>query len=94
MDEEKTEKLVLKNKLLESDNNLLIQKLKEKNKEINTVRNLYAKECKKINDIKDVINNRNITFDNYEKIIDLIKEIINARWNNWTFNQTNARRFI
>lgn len=79
MDEEKTEKLVLKNKLLESDNNLLIQKLKEKNKEINTVRNLYAKEYKKINDIKDVINNRNITFDNYEKIIDLVKEIINAR---------------
>lgn len=79
MDEEKTEKLVLKNKLLESDNNLLIQKLKEKNKEINTVRNLYAKEYKKINDIKDVINNRNITFDNYEKVIDLVKEIINAR---------------
>lgn len=94
MDEEKTEKLVLKNKLLESDNNLLIQKLKEKNKEINTVRNLYAKEYKKINDIKDVINNRNITFDNYEKIIDLVKEIINARWYNWTFNKTNARRFI
>ncbi len=79
MDEEKTEKLVLKNKLLESDNNLLIQKLKEKNKEINTVRNLYAKEYKKINEIKDVINNQNITFDNYEKIIDLVKEIINAR---------------
>lgn len=94
MDEEKTEKLVLKNKLLESDNNLLIQKLKEKNKEINTVRNLYAKEYKKINDIKDVINNRNITFDNYEKVIDLVKEIINARWYNWTFNKTNARRFI
>lgn len=79
MDLEKLEKITLKNKLLESDNNLLIQKLKEKNIEINTVRNLYAKECKKINDIKDVINNRNITFDNYEKIIDLIKEIINAR---------------
>lgn len=79
MDEEKIEKLVLKNKLLESDNNLLIQKLKEKNKEINTVRNLYAKEYKKINDIKDVINNRNITFDNYENIFDLIKEVINAR---------------
>ena len=79
MDLEKLEKITLKNKLLESDNNLLIQKLKEKNKEINTFRNLYAKECKKINDIKDVINNRNITFDNYEKIIDLIKEIINAR---------------
>lgn len=79
MDEEKIEKLVLKNKLLESDNNLLIQKLKEKNKEINTVRNLYAKEYKKINDIKDIINNRNITFDNYEKVIDLVKEIINAR---------------
>ena len=79
MDEEKTEKLVLKNKLLESDNNLLIQKLKEKNKEINTVRNLYAKEYKKINEIKDIINNRNITFDNYEKVIDLVKEIINAR---------------
>lgn len=79
MDEEKIEKLVLKNKLLESDNNLLIQKLKEKNKEINTVRNLYAKECKKINDIKDIINNRNITFDNYENIFDLIKEVINAR---------------
>ena len=79
MDLEELEKITLKNKLLESDNNLLIQKLKEKNKEINTVRNLYAKECKKINDIKDVINNRNITFDNYEKIIDLIKEIINAR---------------
>ena len=94
MNEEKTEKLVLKNKLLESDNNLLIQKLKEKNKEINTVRNLYAKEYKKINDIKDVINNQNITFDNYEKIIDLVKEIINARWYNWTFNKTNARRFI
>lgn len=94
MDEEKTEKLVLKNKLLESDNNLLIQKLKEKNKEINTVRNLYAKEYKKINEIKDVINNQNITFDNYEKIIDLVKEIINARWYNWTFNKTNARRFI
>lgn len=79
MDEEKIEKLVLKNKLLESDNNLLIQKLKEKNKEINTVRNLYAKEYKKINDIKDIINNRNITFDNYENVIDLVKEIINAR---------------
>lgn len=79
MDEEKIEKLVLKNKLLESDNNLLIQKLKEKNKEINTVRNLYAKEYKKINDIKDIINNRNITFDNYENIFDLIKEVINAR---------------
>lgn len=76
MDEEKIEKLVLKNKLLESDNNLLIQKLKEKNKEIKTVRDLYAKEYKKINAIKDIINNQNITFNNYEKIIDLIKEII------------------
>ena len=76
MDEEKIEKLVLKNKLLESDNNLLIQKLKEKNKEIKTVKDLYAKENKKINNLKDIINNRNITFDNYEKIIDLIKEII------------------
>ena len=76
MDEEKIEKLVLKNKLLESDNNLLIQKLKEKNKEIKTVRYLYAKEYKKINAIKDIINNWNITSDSYEKRIDLIKEII------------------
>lgn len=79
MDEEKIEKLVLKNKLLESDNNLLIQKLKEKNKEIKTVRDLYAKEYQKINAIKDIINNWNITSDSYEKRIDLIKEVINAR---------------
>ena len=79
MDEEKIEKLVLKNKLLESDNNLLIQKLKEKNKEIKTVKDLYAKESEKINAIKDIINNWNITSDNYEKIIDLVKEIINVR---------------
>lgn len=55
MDEEKTEKLVLKNKLLESDNNLLISKdfrkfllteLNKRNKTLNQkYKNRYYQDC-------------------------------------------------
>lgn len=79
MDLEKLEKITLKNKLLESDNSLLVNKLKEKNKELKQIENLYSKEVSKINLIKDTIQTKSINSDNYLNFIEWLKKVLDVR---------------
>lgn len=79
MDLEKLEKITLKNKLLESDNSLLVNKLKEKNKELKQIENLYSKEVSKINLIKDTIQTKSINSDNYLNFIECLKKVLDVR---------------
>lgn len=79
MDLEKLEKITLKNKLLEGDNSLLVNKLKEKNKELKQIENLYSKEVSKINLIKDTIQTKSINSDNYLNFIEWLKKVLDVR---------------
>ena len=68
--DEKISKLTARNQLLDSNNRILVQKLKDKDKEIKTINNLYLKEK---------VSSSKINEKNYTKMIDWIKETINAR---------------
>ncbi len=77
--EEKINKLIARNQLLDSNNRILAQKLKDKDKDIKTINNLYQKEKAKLNEIYRVVSSSKINESNYTKLIDWIKETINAR---------------
>ena len=77
--EEKINKLRTSNQLLDSNNRILAQKLKDKDKEIKTINNLYLKEKSKLSEIYRVVSSSKINEENYTKMIDWIKETINAR---------------
>ncbi len=77
--EEKINKLIARNQLLDSNNRILAQKLKDKDKDIKTINNLYQKEKAKLNEIYRVVSSNKINESNYTKLIDWIKETINAR---------------
>lgn len=77
--EEKINKLRTSNQLLDSNNRILAQKLKDKDKEIKTINNLYLKEKAKLSEIYRVVSSSKINEENYTKMIDWIKETINAR---------------
>ncbi len=77
--DEKISKLTARNQLLDSNNRILAQKLKDKDKEIKTINNLYLKEKAKLSEIYRVVSSSKINEENYTKMIDWIKETINAR---------------
>lgn len=77
--DEKISKLTARNQLLDSNNRILVQKLKDKDKEIKTINNLYLKEKAKLSEIYRVVSSSKINEENYTKMIDWIKETINAR---------------
>ena len=53
--DEKISKLTARNQLLDSNNRILAQKLKDKDKEIKTINNLYLKEKAKLSEIYRVV---------------------------------------
>ncbi len=74
--EEKINKLRTSNQLLDSNNRILVQKIKDKDKEIKTINNLYLKEKAKLNEIYRVVSSSKINEENYTKMIDWIKKVI------------------
>lgn len=77
--DEKISKLTARNQLLDSNNRILAQKLKDKDKEIKIINNLYLKEKAKLSEIYRVVSSSKINEENYTKMVDWIKETINAR---------------
>ena len=76
MNEEEANKLRARNQLLDSNNRILAQKLKDKDKEIKTINNLYLKEKAKLNEIYRVVSSNKINEENYMKMTDWIKKVI------------------
>lgn len=76
MNEEEANKLRARNQLLDSNNRILAQKLKDKDKEIKTINNLYLKEKDKLNEIYRVVSSNKINEENYMKMTDWIKKVI------------------
>lgn len=76
MNEEEANKLRARNQLLDSNNRILVQKLKDKDKGIKTINNLYLKEKDKLNEIYRVVSSNKINEENYMKITDWIKKVI------------------
>ena len=74
--DEKISKLTARNQLLDSNNRILAQKLKDKDKEIKTINNLYLKEKAKLSEIYRVVSSSKINEENYTKMIDWIKKVI------------------
>ena len=74
--DEKISKLTARNQLLDSNNRILAQKLKDKDKEIKTINNLYLKEKAKLSEIYRVVSSSKINEENYTKMIDWIKKEI------------------
>ncbi len=76
MNEEEANKLRARNQLLDSNNRILAQKLKDKDKEIKTINNLYLKEKDKLSKIYEVVSSNKINETNYMKMTDWIKKVI------------------
>ena len=74
--DEKISKLTARNQLLDSNNRILAQKLKDKDKENKTINNLYLKEKAKLSEIYRVVSSSKINEENYTKMIDWIKKVI------------------
>ena len=74
--DEKISKLTARNQLLDSNNRILAQKLKDKDKEIKTINKLYLKEKAKLSEIYRVVSSSKINEENYTKMIDWIKKVI------------------
>lgn len=72
MNEEEINKLRTRLQLAEDSNKILVQKLKDKDKDIKLLNNLYLKEKKKINTIYSAITTRTIDDTNYQKAVDWI----------------------
>lgn len=72
MNEEEINKLRTRLQLAEDSNKILVQKLKDKDKDIKLLNNLYLKEKKKINTIYSAITIRTIDDTNYQKAVDWI----------------------
>ena len=74
MNEEEANKLRARNQLLDSNNRILAQKLKDKDKEIKTINNLYLKEKDKLSKIYEVVSSNKINETNYMKMTDWITD--------------------
>lgn len=70
--EQENNKLIAKNQMLESDNKILAQRLKEKNNDLDIVNNLYKKEKEKVNKIYNVLSQNKVNESNYLKAIDWV----------------------
>lgn len=76
MIEEEFNKLRTRSQLAEDNNRILAQKLKDKDKYIKTISNLYQKEKFKLSEIYRVVSSNKINETNYMKMIDWIKKVI------------------
>lgn len=76
MSEEEIIKLRTRLQLAEDSNKILVQKLKNKDKDLKTINNLYLNEKKKVNTIYTALTTRNIDENNYKKAIEWIIKII------------------
>lgn len=74
--EQENNKLIAKNQMLESDNKILSQRLKEKNNDLDIVNNLYKKEKEKINKIYNVLSQNKVNESNYLKAIDWVMKAL------------------
>lgn len=76
MSEEEFNKLRTRLQLAEDSNRILVQKLKDKEKDMKLINNLYLKEKEKINKIYNVVSSNKITEENYLKMVEWIKSVI------------------
>lgn len=76
MSEEEIIKLRTRLQLAEDSNKILVQKLKNKEKDLKMINNLYLNEKKKVNTIYTALTTRNIDENNYKKAIEWIIKII------------------
>lgn len=76
MSEEEIVKLRTRLQLAEDSNKILVQKLKNKDKDLKTINNLYLNEKKKVNTIYTALTTRNVDENNYKKAIEWIIKII------------------
>lgn len=76
MSEEEVIKLRTRLQLAEDSNKILVQKLKNKDKDLKTINNLYLNEKKKVNTIYTALTTRNVDENNYKKAIEWIIKII------------------
>lgn len=76
MSEEEIIKLRTRLQLAEDSNKILVQKLKNKDKDLKTINNLYLNEKKKVNTIYTALTIRNVDENNYKKAIEWIIKII------------------
>ncbi len=74
--EQENNKLITKNQMLESDNKILAQRLKEKNNDLDIVNNLYKKEKEKVNKIYNVLSQNKVNESNYLKAIDWVMKVL------------------
>lgn len=76
MSEEEINKLRTRLQLAEDSNRILVQKLKDKEKDMKLINTLYLKEKEKVNKIYNVVSSNKITEENYLKMIEWIKSVI------------------
>lgn len=76
MSEEEIIKLRTRLQLAEDSNKILVQKLKNKDKDLKTINNFYLNEKKKVNTIYTALTTRNVDENNYKKAIEWIIKII------------------
>lgn len=76
MSEEEVIKLRTRLQLAEDSNKILVQKLKNKDKDLKTINNLYLNEKKKVNTIYTALTTRNVNENNYKKAVEWIIKII------------------
>lgn len=76
MSEEEIIKLRTRLQLAEDSNKILVQKLKNKEKNLKMINNLYLNEKKKVNTIYTALTTRNVDENNYKKAIEWIIKII------------------
>lgn len=76
MSEEEIIKLRTRLQLAEDSNKILVQKLKNREKDLKMINNLYLNEKKKVNTIYTALTTRNVDENNYKKAIEWIIKII------------------
>ena len=76
MSEEEVIKLRTRLQLAEDSNKILVQKLKNKDKDLKTINNLYLNEKKKVNTVYTALTTRNVDENNYKKAVEWIIKII------------------
>lgn len=76
MSEEEIIKLRTRLQLAEDSNKILVQKLKNKEKDLKMINNLYLNKKKKVNTIYTTLTTRNVDENNYKKAIEWIIKII------------------
>lgn len=76
MSEEEVIKLRTRLQLAEDSNKILVQKLKNKDKDLKTINNLYLNEKNKVNTIYTALTTRNVDENNYKKAVEWIIKII------------------